>query len=220
MIRADSFAGRYLARLLAYDQAGALAEVRRALAAGLSLRSLYLDGFEPVQHELGRLWELNRMSVAQEHYCTAITQLALAETYPRVFRATGKGPRMVVTGVPGELHELGGRMVADFFELDRWDVTYLGEPGQLEYVLCALRETQAQLLGISITMSHNVSAAKQLIAQVRSEVKLHAVKILIGGRAIMQGSAQWTQLGADGSAPHADGAVQLGRQLLALAERN
>ena len=138
MIQADSFAARYLDRLLAFDQEGALAEVRRVLDAGTSLRSLYLDGFEPVQHELGRLWERNLISVAHEHYCTAITQLALAETYPRFVRPSHGAPRMIVTCVPGELHELGGRMVADFFELEGWDATYLGEPARLDDVLSAL----------------------------------------------------------------------------------
>jgi MerR family transcriptional regulator, light-induced transcriptional regulator len=213
MIQADSFAARYLDRLLAFDQEGALAEVRRMLDAGTSLRSLYLDGFEPVQHEVGRLWERNLISVAHEHYCTAITQLALAETYPRFIRPSHGAPRMIVTCVPGELHELGGRMVADFFELEGWDATYLGEPARLNDVLSALTETGAMLLGISVTMTHNLPSASELISQVRERFAVDVVKILIGGRALAMSHKTWTQLGADGSAEHADQAVELGRRL-------
>jgi len=213
MIHAESFARRYLDRLLAFDQQGALSEVLRALDDGVSLRSLYLDGFEPVQHELGRLWELNLITVAHEHYCTAITQLALAEIYPRVVRASPGAARMVTTCVPGELHELGGRMIADFFELDGWNVTYLGEPGRLDDVLSALHETHAQLLGISVTMTNNLPAASKLIARVRERFGPDAVKILIGGRALAVSSQTWSLLGADGSALDADQAVELGRSL-------
>jgi methanogenic corrinoid protein MtbC1 len=104
-------------------------------------------------------------------------------------------------------------MVADFFELDGWDVTYLGEPPHLDDVLCTLQQTGATLLGISVTMSHNLSAASELIAHVRKQFTVEAVKILIGGRALsLSHQPSWAQLGADGSAQHADQAVALGRR--------
>ena len=38
--------------------------------------------FEPVQHEIGRLWQINHISVAHEHYCTSVTQMIMSELYP------------------------------------------------------------------------------------------------------------------------------------------
>src|SRR5690242_6476046 len=64
---------------LAHDYLSALLRAERHLASGLILaaadagtpiRDLYLRVFQPSQHEVGRLWQMNQISVAQEHYCT------------------------------------------------------------------------------------------------------------------------------------------------------
>jgi MerR family transcriptional regulator, light-induced transcriptional regulator len=214
MIPRDSLATHYLQRLLAFDQEGAQRLLRRALDAGLPLRALYLDVLEPVQHQIGELWVANRLSIADEHYCTAITQLVLAEAYPRVIRASERGPRVVASCVPGELHEIGGRMVADFFQLDGWDAVYLGEPARCEQVLCALRETRAQLLALSVTMPFNLPSAAEIITRVRARAEFDHVKILLGGRALTLSERTFRELGADGTATRADRAVELGRKLI------
>ena len=63
--------------------------------------------------------------MAQEHYCTAATQLIMSQLYPYIF-TTGKNGRVLVgTCVSGDLHEIGVRMVSDFFEMEGWDTFYL-----------------------------------------------------------------------------------------------
>jgi methanogenic corrinoid protein MtbC1 len=63
--------------------------------------------------------------VAQEHYCTAATQLIMSQLSPRLFGRDRIGRRLVVTCVGDELYELGMHMVADFFEMEGWDA-YMG----------------------------------------------------------------------------------------------
>lgn len=213
----DTLAARYLNRLLAYDRNGALQLVSAALVAGCSLREVYLDVVQRVQHEIGRLWQLNRISVAQEHYCTAVSQLALAQLYPQMMHGPGGEP-MVATCVAEELHELGARMVADFFEMNGWDTTYVGANTPPEGLLQVLRKRGARLLAISTTMGFHVHGALALIRQVRATPDLAHVKILVGGRPFSVANALWKQIGADGYASDADEAVRVGRKLLGLSE--
>jgi len=208
-----TLAARYLERLLAYDRDGAVALVGAALEEGTSLPELYLEVIQRVQHEIGRLWQLNRITVAQEHYCTAVSQLVLAQLYPRMMHGTG-GPRMVSTCASEELHELGPRMIADFLEMDGWDTTYLGASAPADGVLHVLRERRASLLAISVTMSSHLHDMLFLIERVRAAPDLRHIKILVGGRPFPAGSTLWRRLGADGCAHDAQDAVRQARALL------
>jgi methanogenic corrinoid protein MtbC1 len=213
LVAEGELAARYLACLLAYDRVGALALINHALASGLPVRQVYREVIERAQHELGRLWQLDRITVAEEHYCTAVTQLALAGLYPRLLAAS-TGPRLVMACVEGELHELGARMVADFFELDGWDTTYLGASTPMQSVLEVLRERRPNLLGISVTMAFNLSPVWDLVRAVRSDPELASLKILVGGRPFALAEGFWERIGADGTAANADEAVEVGRRLL------
>lgn len=208
-----TLAARYLERLLDYDREGAMSLVGAALDEGTSVRDVYLEVIQAVQHEIGRLWQLNRISVAQEHYCTAVSQLVLAQLYPRIMHGSG-GPRMVSTCARHELHEFGARMIADFFEMDGWDTTYLGANVPAEGVLHLLRDRRASLLAVSVTMSSHLHDAMSLIDQVRSAADLRHVKILVGGRPFSAGGNLWQRLGADGCAHDAQKAVGEARALL------
>ncbi|WP_425342659.1 B12-binding domain-containing protein [Methanolobus bombayensis] len=37
---------------------------------------------------MGRLWQINYISVAQEHFCTAVTQKIMAKLYPYIISDT------------------------------------------------------------------------------------------------------------------------------------
>ena len=69
---------------------------------------------------------MNLLSVAQEHYCTAATQLVMSQLYPRIFSTERRGRTLVAARVADDLHEIGLRMVADFFEMEGWDTFYVG----------------------------------------------------------------------------------------------
>ena len=99
---------------------------KEAFQAGVKITDLYLQVFQRCQREIGRLWQLNHVTVAQEHYCTAATQLVMAQFYPYLFSRPKDGRRLVATSVAGELHEVGLRIVTDLFEANGWNTAYFG----------------------------------------------------------------------------------------------
>jgi methanogenic corrinoid protein MtbC1 len=66
-------AADYLAALLAGEREAALRLVADAAEQGTDVRRLYEDVLAPVQREIGRLWQRDEITVATEHYCTAVT---------------------------------------------------------------------------------------------------------------------------------------------------
>jgi MerR family transcriptional regulator, light-induced transcriptional regulator len=148
----------YLKSLLKADRLAASSIVKNTLESGCEIKDIYIHIFQATQYEIGRLWQTNRINVAQEHYCTAATQAIMSQLYPYVFKNKKNGHRLVAACVNGELHELGIRMVADILEMEGWDTYYLGANTPLKSLLESLSRYQAEVLCISATINYNISA--------------------------------------------------------------
>ena len=178
-----------------------------AVDSGVEVKEIYLHVFQSSQREIGRLWQLNRVSVAQEHYCTAATQLIMAQLYPLIFRTEKNGRRIVATSIGGELHEIGIRIITDFFEMEGWDTYYLGANSPTNAILQALSDRGADVLAVSATMTFHIRAVENLIAAVRASEDLKAVKIMVGGYPFNIEPELWKRVGADAYAADASDAV-------------
>jgi MerR family transcriptional regulator, light-induced transcriptional regulator len=184
-----------------------------AAAGGTEVKDIYLQVFQPTQHEIGRLWQTHRISVGLEHYCTATTQWIMSQLYPRILALKKKDATLVATCVAGDLHELGLRMVADFFEMDGWNTYYLGANTPHDAVVSTLIQRRADLLAISASMACHLSSVGALIRAVRKHPRCAGIAILVGGLPFIQDPELWRELGADGCAKDAQQAVTLGTQL-------
>jgi methanogenic corrinoid protein MtbC1 len=204
----------YLAALLDGDRRHASTLILDAVAAGVGVKDIYLHIFQRSQYEVGRLWQIHDISVAQEHYCTAATQLVMSQLYPYIFAAASTRGTLVATCVSGDLHEIGVRMVADFFEMEGWNTYYLGASTPTDEVVGALVERKADILAISATLSGHLRAVATLIDTVRANEACRHVTILVGGYPFAASPDLWREIGADGTAPDAQGAIVLAGQFL------
>jgi len=173
----------YLEDILGARRMDALGRVMAAYRSGYAIPDIYIDVFQASLYELGRLWESNRISVADEHMGTAITQFIMSNLYQHLEISEVVRGRLVVTGVQGELHQVGANMIADVLEADGWDVRFLGANVPPEDVIRAVREHEADLLGISATMYVNLPEVVQLVGMVRQEFGGKSPRILLGGGA-------------------------------------
>lgn len=205
-------ADRYLEMLLDGDRREAIGLVMDAVQRGVPIKEFYLKVFQPVQYRVGELWQRNRISVAQEHYCTAATQLAMAMLYPRIFQTPKTGLKMVGTCVEDELHELGIRMVADFFEMEGWDTHYLGASTPTESVVETVRKVRPDVLAVSVSVTVHLPALMDLVRAVRQLPEGGRTKIMVGGRPFNLSPNLWERVGADGWAADAEGALRVAAQ--------
>ena len=212
----SDLAQRYLGALLEGRRRKAGRLILDAFESGTPVADIYLNVFQPVQHEVGRLWQLNEISVAQEHYCTAATQLVMGQLYPHIFSGERAGRTFVAACIGGDLHEIGLRMVADFMEMAGWDTYYLGADVPTDAIVRTLAERGADVLGISVTMPFHLAAAERLIAAVRAREATRDVKILVGGMPFNALPMLWQKTGADGFARDAQQAVQVAVSLVEL----
>ncbi len=213
----NGLARQYLQALLRAERHEASRLVLDAVRAGVAVGDLYLQVFQRCQREVGRLWQLKQITVAQEHYCTAATQLTMSQLYPYLFALPKKGRRLVAASVGGELHELGLRVVTDLFEADGWDTLYLAANLPAGAVTEAVERHRPDLLLVSVTMAYHLPRVEQLIAQVRSSDVGQGVKVLVGGYPFNVGPDLWQRVGADGHARDGNEALEVAARLVGAA---
>ena len=209
----SAIAEAYLEALLDADRLRAHQIITVALQGGLTIRDLYLRVFQPVQHEVGRLWLINKVSVVEEHFCTAATQTLMSELYPQIISSRRLGRTMVATCVGSELHEIGIRMVADFFEMEGWDTYYIGADIAHEQIMTALEQRKPDLVALSVTMTYHVAKVRELISAIRNTFSVSTPFIMVGGLPFNMYPDLWRTVGADVWAVDAEKAVLTAQQL-------
>ncbi|GAB4302956.1 MAG: B12-binding domain-containing protein [Desulfuromonadia bacterium] len=205
----------YLSLLTGGDKEGARSFIFSLTEKGVPIRDLYLQIFQPVQYEVGRRWQCNLLSVAEEHFCTAVTQSIMLELYPQIITTPRRGCSIISCCVGNELHELGIRMVSDFFEMEGWDTWYLGVTQESDRIVDEVKLRRPHILALSVTMSYHLDEARKLIREVKSRTPSHPPLVMIGGRPFNLDPALWMTTGADLTASDAAEAVAVAFQAIA-----
>ena len=134
----------------------------------------------PVLTEVGDRWERRELRIAHEHACSAVTRgllFSLMRLYP-----SNNAERTAVVATPAhEDHELGAMMVSMLAAMHGWNVLYLGPNLPAEEIGFAVRDTNAELLLVSVTNLEGDAAAHELHA-IEQAVPSN-VSIVAGGQA-------------------------------------
>ena len=174
---------KYLQLLLDGEKRHAVEIVNKVYKEGVSLERIFLEVFQMVMYRIGDLWHKGEITVDKEHYCTAVTQSAIAQFYPVIFATPRKGLSMLACCVGNELHEMGIRMICDLFELRGWDSTYLGAAVPTDSVINAVKENQPDLVAFSVTMPHHLKTCHELVTKLKENHEVKNFKLALGGRA-------------------------------------
>ena len=180
----QSLSRRFLDAQLAADRRAALRVViDDGVRRGVSVSRLVMDVIRPAQYEIGQLWQMNKITIADEHIATAISQLALAQLYTHAEPAAATDRRILVACVEGELHDMGARMAADLLDLEGHSVVFLGASVPTDHLILKVRSEQPDLVVLSITMAFHVAALTTAVTRLREEIT-PAPPIAAGGRAL------------------------------------
>lgn len=195
-------AARYLELVLAGDRAGAQAWVQE-LRATHTTQEIYLQVFQESQYHIGQLWHRQKITVAQEHYCTGVTQELMAALMTGLLPAERRGPVLVAWCTGGELHDMGIRMVTDFFAMEGWQTYRLGANTPVRDAIRMATDLRADLVAISATMTYHVSQVREAITQLRAHPSGGDLPVLVGGYPFLVSPALWKNVGASGFAANA-----------------
>lgn len=184
----EEFFSKYQQNLLQGQQNSCRKMVEKLLENNISIKSLYVDLFQRSMYQVGSMWEKNQMSVAHEHLCTSITQNLISQVYPRLLALPHHGRKVVVSCTPGEMHQLGARMVADFLEINGWDSHFLGFGTPPMELIRFIGSTQPQMIALSMSIFSNISTLKLLVQKINETNP--GIRILLGGQGFRWGGTE------------------------------
>lgn len=146
---------------------------------GMEIGDIYKHILQPFQRELGLMWQNNKLSVAEEHYATALTEFAMSMLYEKIITKDKNGKVILGACVQGELHDLGLRVVCDYMESQGWNAYYLGADMPDSALIKMIKEKKPDIIALSCTMAFNIAKLHDLV----SAIKAAGIKtpIIVGG---------------------------------------
>jgi len=199
--------------ILAGDAAAAVSAARQALAEGADPVLLISQGISPAMAEVGRLFEEGEYFVPELLMAARATKEIFQILRPMLAQTGTKPKGHIVLGtVQGDLHDIGKNLVAAMLEGGGFEVTDLGVDVPPEKFIAAVKDKQAQIVGLSALLTTTLPAMKTTVEAFRTAGMRERVKIMIGGAPVTKGYAD--SIGADGYGENAVASVDLARRLV------
>ena len=117
----------------------------------------------------------------------------------------------VIGTVQGDIHEIGKSLVGTMLSANGFQVYDLGVDVPVAQFLDKVRETNADLLGLSALLTTTMVVQRDVIEALDDAGMRDKVKVMVGGAPITQSWAE--EIGADGYAEDAISAVTLAKKL-------
>ena len=187
---------------------------RQALDAGLEPLSIVNEGLVPGMDIVGDKFQTGEYFLP--HLIIAASgmgqAMALLEPELKAREQEIESLGTVVIGtVKGDIHEIGKSLVGTMMSAHGFQVHDLGVDVSTKDFVTKVRETGANLLGLSALLTTTMTVQREIIdALVEAGIR-EQVKVIVGGAPVSQ---EWADtIGADGYADDAVGAIEIAKQL-------
>ncbi len=187
---------------------------RQALAAGIEPMAIIDQGLIPGMEIVGEKFScgdyfLPNLIISANGMQDA---MKLLEPELRARQQERKVAGKVVIGtVHGDIHEIGKSLVATMLSANGFQVYDLGVDVPVATFIAKVRETGANLLGLSALLTTTMVVQREIVQALKDAGLRNQVKVMVGGAPVTRSWAE--QIGADGYAEDAIGAVALAKQL-------
>jgi DNA-binding transcriptional MerR regulator len=162
----DEARDQLMERLEGFQDVEAQGILDKALAV-FSIEAVLRDVVLPYLRELGDRWESGDVSVAQEHFASAVLRgrlLGLARGFD-----VGVGPRALLACPPGEGHDLGLLCFGIGLRERGWRITFLGADTPIEALHGAAAQLQPAVVVVCAEQEPPLRAALEAIAVMAAE---------------------------------------------------
>ncbi|NBG86973.1 cobalamin B12-binding domain-containing protein [Isachenkonia alkalipeptolytica] len=170
----------------------------------LDIVTLYNEMLRPALYQIASNEKEQTITIGQEHIRTAIVRTIVECCYPFVieernlkFEGRPVNQEKVIIFCPeDEYHEIGPRMVEDYFALNGFETLFLGGNTPRENLIELMEDLKPDYVAISISNYYNIVPAKRSIEFLRNKLE-KVPKVIVGGYALQNKSNVAEELGAD-----------------------
>jgi len=187
-----------------------------ALAEGRSAMEVLEDGLIGGMRVVGEDFKHNRIFVPEVLLAARAMKAGMAVLKPLLIakrdEASALSATIVMGTVKGDLHDIGKNLVGMMAEGAGFTIVDLGTDTSAEKFIAAAREHHARIVGMSALLTTTMVYMRTVVQKFK-EAGVQDVKLCIGGAPTSADYAK--QIGADGHAADAAGAVELFQRLVA-----
>lgn len=201
------------------DTAGAFDLVEDLRREGAALDDIFLDLMSPAAQLLGEYWKSDDIDFVDVTVGVSRMQHVLHslmtefEGVPRQMATSGAVSRAYIATMPGEQHSFGTLMVSGFLRRYGWDV-WCDAPDTEQHIFSHLAMNPCDMVGFSLSRADQVDKLGALIKNVRNVCANGDMCVLIGGPAVVCGTVQASDVGADGAAAEARTALRMANEMI------
>ena len=188
---------------------GALAE--QALAGGKDASALLETELIPAITEAGNRFEQKKFFLPQLIGAAEAMKAAVEVLEPQLHKAgdTKAAGTVVIATVEGDIHDIGKNLVTLMLKNHGFTVADLGKDVTAENIVAEAKRLDADVIALSALMTTTMRSMADVVELCKKE-NVRA-KVMIGGAVTTEEYAK--EIGADGYAKDAQGAVVLAKQL-------
>lgn len=147
---------------------------------GIKPKEIYTELFQKSMYQVGRMWDNSKINIANEHLATTITESMINIIYPVINKIPKNGKKAIIACIDKEFHNLGAKIISDFFEINGWNTFYLGANMPVNDFLKMIEEKQPQIIGLSFNFYMNLPRLIKFIEAIKE--KFPEQKIIVGGQ--------------------------------------
>ena len=201
--------------MVALDQEAIVSKTAESLEAGVDPLEIIEKGLLPGLNTIGELFENEEIFLPELMKSAQIFQEAMGLLQPKIQEqgATVKKKGTVVLGtVKGDMHYIGKNIVRLLLETSGFNVHDLGVDVDPFSIIVKADEVNADIIALSALLTTTLIGQKDVIEALEGQGKRDKFKVILGGGAVTKA---WSdEIGADGYAENAYGAVTLANSLV------
>lgn len=202
--------------MIALEKDDVVSNTVKGLDAGIEPLEIIEHGLLPGLSTIGELFEDEEIFLPELMKSALIFQEAMALLQPKIRQmgtAVKKKGTVVIGTVKGDMHYIGKNIVKLLMETSGFEVHDLGVDVDPFKFIVKADEVNADMIGLSALLTTTLIGQKDVIEALEGQGKRQKYKVLLGGGAVTQAWAD--EIGADGYAPNAYGAVELAKSFVA-----
>ncbi|HHY39425.1 MAG TPA: cobalamin-binding protein [Clostridia bacterium] len=187
---------------------------KKAVSEGVSPLDVINKGLIAGMEVVGQRFKKGDMFVPEVLIAARAMNAGLDVVRPLIADTDLKGMGTVVIGtVKGDLHDIGKNLVGMMMESAGFKVINLGVDVSPERFVEAVKEHDAQIVGMSALLTTTMLVMRDVISALKESGLRDKVKVMIGGAPVTSDFAK--EIGADGYAPDAVSATDLAKGFVA-----
>ena len=213
----DDYIARLKKAVIEYDMENMEKLAKEALDHGMDPLQGIEQGLAAGIREVGQKFGAGELFLPELVMAAETMRAGVAVLEPRVPKGAHRETHKVVLAtVQDDIHEIGKNLVATMLTANGFDVIDLGVNQSSDVILQKAAEEHAEIVGVSALMTTSMPRMKELLNVAATKGVRGRGKFVVGGAPVTEQYAK--EIGSDGTAGDASGAVRLAQKLIGKAQ--